>query len=188
MIACQSIMQVNFPDRDAKIDANGEGRGAGEESSQQANAPQEFRERRNVAGPRGQAEAGYEFGVVMQAAENLVIAVHDHNGTQGKAHKQKRKWLQAFEVAQGSSEWNHHITAEKHCRVKKDQQNDCVTVEVLVTFFRPPSESRQRREAVLRPRAERARNSCSGAGMISKFARPVAPTTGWRSIVRRHSS
>jgi hypothetical protein len=39
--------------------------------------------------------------VVMQASENFVVAMHDHNGAEGETHEKKRKWLQAFRVAQG---------------------------------------------------------------------------------------
>lgn len=175
VLTCESIVQMHFPDCDAEIDENGEGRGSSEKSCQQANAAQEFRKRRNVAGPGWQAEACDKFGMMMQATKNLMVAVHDHNGTEGKAHEQKRKWLQAFEVAQGSSEGNDPIRAEKTGGVKRTQQNDCVTVEVLVTFFRPPSESRLWRESVLRSRAGEAKDSRPGAGMIGKFARPVPP-------------
>jgi hypothetical protein len=32
-----------------------------------------------------------------------VVAMHDHNGAQGEPHEKKRKWLQAFRVAQGGA-------------------------------------------------------------------------------------
>jgi hypothetical protein len=78
---------------------------------------------------------------VMQAAENFVVAVDDHDRAQGKTHDKKCKWLQAFRVAQGASGLSHQITAERITAEKrrgvKNQQNDCVAAELLVTFFRP---------------------------------------------------
>jgi hypothetical protein len=143
MIARQAIMQVHLPDRDAKVNANGERGDAGEKASQEKYSAEEFGERGNVTRPGGQAEAGDKFGVVMQASENFVSAVHDHNGTQGKSHDKKRKWLQTFEVAQGSSAMSATRLPQKSGALKRNQQNDCVADKVLVTFFRPPSESQR---------------------------------------------
>src|SRR5579863_9449973 len=165
---------MHFPDRDGKVHANSEGCGAREESSQYEQAPQEFREGRNIAEPGGQPQTRNEMGVLMQAAENLVVTVHEHNGTQGKPHEQKRKWLQPFKVAQESSAVNVQITAEKPCRVKSGQQNNCVAAQLLVTFFRPPSESCMLGESTTRSPAGPAEISCSGAGM-SAFWRGRSP-------------
>jgi hypothetical protein len=146
VIAGQSIVQVHFPDRDAEVHADGESRDPGKESRQYEQAAEEFREGRNVAQPVGKTKTCYEVGVVMQASENFVVAMHDHNGAQGEPHEKKRKWLQAFRVAQGGLRVRHQITAdqitaEKWCGVKTDQQNDCVAAQLLVTFFRPLSET-----------------------------------------------
>jgi hypothetical protein len=156
VIARQAVVQMHLPDRDAKVNANGERGDAGEKACQQEYPAQELGERGNVTGPGGQAKAGDKFGVMMQASENFVGAVHDHNGTQGKSHGKKRKWLQAFEVAQGSSRLSgtrlqqKRQTLEKNRKKnrKKNQQNDCVGDKVLVTFFRPPSASYRRGESV----------------------------------------
>jgi hypothetical protein len=152
VIAGQSIVQVHFPDRDAEVHADGESRDPGKESRQYEQAAEEFREGRNVAQPVGKPETRDEVGVVMQTAENFVVAVHDHNGSEGQAHEKKRKGLQAFRVAQRGLRIRHQITAdqitaEKWCGVKTDQQNDCVAAQLLVTFFRPPSESCRPRES-----------------------------------------
>ena len=152
MVARQAVVQIYLPDRDAKVNANGQRGGASEKAGQQEYPAQELRKRGNVTGPGGQAEAGHKLGVLMQASENFVGAVDDHNGTQGKSHDQKRKWLQAFEVAQGSSGMSATRLQQKRQTLnqilKKNQQNDCVADKVLVTFFRPPSESYSHGECV----------------------------------------
>jgi hypothetical protein len=103
VIARQTIVQVHLPDCDAEVDADGESRDPGKESRQDAQAAQEFREGRNVAHPVGQTETRDEVGVLMQTAENIVIAVDHHDRAQGKTHDKKRKGLQAFRVAQKAS-------------------------------------------------------------------------------------
>lgn len=148
MIARQAVVQMHLPDRSAKINANGKCGDSREKASQQEYPAQELGERGNVTGPGGQAEAGHKLGVMMQAAENFVGAVHDHNGTQGKSHDKKRKWLQAFEVAQGSSRMSATRLQQKRHALNQNQQNDCVGDKVLVTFFRPPSASYRRGESV----------------------------------------
>jgi hypothetical protein len=153
VIAGQPIVQVHFPDRDDEIYADGESRDAGKESRQDEQAAEEFREGRNIAQPVGETETGHEVGVVMQASENFVVAMHDHNGAEGEAHEKKREWLQAFRVAQGDLRLRHQITAdqitaEKWRGVKTDQQNDCVAAQLLVTFFRPLSETCKSHQSV----------------------------------------
>jgi hypothetical protein len=80
--------------------------------------------------------------------------MHDHNGAQGQTHEKKRKWLQAFRVAQGDLRVRHQITAdqitaEKRYGVKMDEQNDCVAAQLLVTFFRPLSVTCKSRESAI---------------------------------------
>lgn len=88
--ADQSIVQVHFPDSDKHIDENGERCSPSEKSKQDHQPAEEFREGGNIAQPCGQAETGHHLGMVMQSAENLVIAMRDHNGAQGQAHYHKR--------------------------------------------------------------------------------------------------
>jgi hypothetical protein len=169
VIAGQSIVQVNFPDRDAKVHADCESRDPGKESSKYQQAAEEFREGRNVAQPAGKTQTRNEVGVVMQAAENFVIAVHDHNGAQGETHEKKRKWLQAFRVAQRDLHLRYQITAdqitgERRCGVKPDQQNDCVAAQLLVTFFRPLSETRKSHQSATGLRVMSARVTAGLAG------------------------
>jgi hypothetical protein len=172
VITGQSIVQVHLPDRDAEIYADGKSRDAGEESRQDEQAAQEFREGRNVAQPAGKTETGHEIGVVMQAAENVMVAMHDHDGAQGEAHEKKREWLQAFRVAQRDLRVRHQITADqitagKWCGVKTDQQNDCVAAQLLVTFFRPLSETRKSRQSATGLRVMSARVAAGLAGNYS---------------------
>ena len=189
MIAGQSIVQMHFPDRDAEVHADGESRDAGKESRQYEQAAEEFREGRNVAQPVGKTKTRHEVSVVMQASENFVVAMHDHNGAQGQTHEKKRKWLQAFRVAQGDLRVRHQITADqitakKRYGVKMDEQNDCVAAQLLVTFFRPLSETCESRETAIGQREtlrvmSRVVVACSagkyfsGLAMWTRFARAV---------------
>jgi hypothetical protein len=116
VIARQPIVQVHLPDRDHEVHADGESRDPGKESRQNEEAAQKLREGRNVAHPLGQTKTCHEVGVVMQAAENFVVAVHDHNCAESKTHDKKRKGLQTFRVEQGASGYVtrlQQITAEK---------------------------------------------------------------------------
>ena len=103
VIAGQAVVPIHFPDRDHEVHADGESRDPGKEARQYEQAAQEFREGRNVAHPMGETKSCHQVGLLMQAAENFVVAVHQHNRAQGKTHDEKRKWLQAFRVAQGAS-------------------------------------------------------------------------------------
>lgn len=149
VIAGQPVVQMHFPDCDYEVHADGECCDAGEESRQYEQAAQKFREGRNVAQPVGKTKAGHKVGVVMQAAENFVVAVDDHDCAESKAHDKKRKRLQAFRVAHGASGnvTKVQIKAEKRRGVNRNQQNDCVAAQLLVTFFRPPCESCRPRES-----------------------------------------
>lgn len=186
VIAGQSIVQVHFPDRDNEIYADGESRDAGKESRQYEQAAEEFREGRNVAQPVGKTKTRHEVGVVMQAAENFVVAMHDHDDAQGKTHEKKRKWLQAFRVAQRDLRVRHQITAdqitaEKRWGVKSDQQNDCVAAQLLVTFFRPLSETCKSHQSVtgLGVMSHACAERClSWGGLCGHVLRGRSPTAG----------
>jgi len=190
VIAGQTVVQVHFPDCDHEVHADGESRDPGKEARQDEQAAQEFREGRNVAQPVGQTKSCHQVGVLMQAAENIVVAMDDHDRAQGKAHDKKGKRLQAFRVAQGASGNVTQITAEKRRGVKKqqeNQQNVCVAAKLLVTFFRPLSESCRPRESIsgLRVRScawlQGFRPGLAGIQVLRK--RP--PTAGQRRIIVR---
>src|SRR5207245_5446690 len=51
----------------------------------------------------GQTQTSDELGVMMQASEDFMVAMRDHNGAKRKAHDEKCEGLQTIKVAQGSS-------------------------------------------------------------------------------------
>lgn len=72
VIAGEAVVPVHFPNGDAKIDADGEGGGAGEESGKDEQSAEKFRERREIPGPGRKAQAGHEMSMIMQSAKDLV--------------------------------------------------------------------------------------------------------------------
>ncbi len=100
VLAQESIMEVNFGDGDGQIDAYGKGGGAGEEADDHEQSAKEFAEGGEIAHPCGQPQAGDEMNVLLQAVENFMITVADHDGAEGETHDQKREGLQSIEVAQ----------------------------------------------------------------------------------------
>ncbi len=103
VVAGESVVPVYFPDCDEEIDQQDEGGGASEESRQNQNAAQKLGEGRDIAQPCGQSQAGDELRMVLQASEDLMVTVGDHDHSQGQTHHHKSKGLQAIEVAQSSS-------------------------------------------------------------------------------------
>jgi hypothetical protein len=99
-VAHQSIVEVEFNDGNGEIDADGEGSHAREQAQQDEQAAKEFGKGGEVRGPSREPEAGDKLGVVMKSAEDLVVAVVEHNGAQGKAHDEECEGLQTVEVAQ----------------------------------------------------------------------------------------
>jgi len=89
----QSIVEMYLPDCDAHIDANGKGRYTGKKSEQHQDAAEKLGKGGEVTPPPGKSQAGYEVGVVLEPAEDLVIPVGDHNGSEDKAHDQQRERL-----------------------------------------------------------------------------------------------
>jgi hypothetical protein len=100
-VARESIMKVDFGNGDAHINAQGEGSDAGKEADKDQYAAKEFGESGEVSAPGGKAEAGNELNVVMETAENFMIAVDKENNTKDEAQDQEREGLQTIEVAQG---------------------------------------------------------------------------------------
>ena len=103
VVAGESIVPVHFPDCDDQVDQQDEGGGACEESRQNQNAAQKLGEGRDIAQPCGPAKAGDELRMVVQASKDLMVAVGDHDHSQGQTHHHKSKGLQAIKVAQSSS-------------------------------------------------------------------------------------
>lgn len=86
VVACQSVMEVHFGNRDTHIDADGEGSHASEQADQNEDSAEEFGEGREVSAPGGKAEAGDELNVMMKAPENLVVSVDEKYEAQREAH------------------------------------------------------------------------------------------------------
>lgn len=100
MFAHESIVEVDFRNRNGKINADSEGRGAGEQANEDEQPAEELGEGGKIGGPGGKSEAGDEVSMLLKSAENLVISVSDHDGAKRKAHDKKREGLQSIEVAQ----------------------------------------------------------------------------------------
>src|SRR5216684_3515707 len=99
-VANQPVMQVDFEDGDGEIDADGKSSHPSEQAQQDEQAAKEFREGGEVGGPSREPEAGDKLSMVVKSAENLVVAVVEHDGAQGEAHDKECEGLQAVEVAQ----------------------------------------------------------------------------------------
>lgn len=93
-------MEVDFRNRNGKINADSESRGAGEQANEDEQPAEELGEGGKIGGPGGKSEAGDEVSMLLKSAENLVISVSDHDGAKRKAHDKKCEGLQSIEVAQ----------------------------------------------------------------------------------------
>jgi len=100
VLAHQSIVEMNFRNGHAQIDADSEGRGAGEQAEEYENTAEKLGESGKIGGPGGKSEAGDKVSVLLKSAENLVISVSDHDGAKGETHDEKCEGLQTIEVAQ----------------------------------------------------------------------------------------
>jgi|SRR6516165_3671576 len=86
-----SVVQMHFPNDDAEIDADCNGRTAGEESRQQQHSSEELHECPDVAHPGRQAV--HRVGEMPEASEYLVISVYDHDDTKNNARDEKSQRL-----------------------------------------------------------------------------------------------
>ncbi len=100
VVAHQSVVEVNLGNGDGEIDADGKSGRACEQAEQNQDAAEEFSERRKIASPGRETEAGDELGMVVESAENFVVAVAKHDCAEGEAHDEECERLQAVEVAQ----------------------------------------------------------------------------------------
>jgi hypothetical protein len=82
-VAHESIVEVHLDYGDAQIDADGKGRDASEEAKEDEDGAKEFGEGRDVGGPGRETEAGDKLGVVVESAENFVVSVDEHDGSEG---------------------------------------------------------------------------------------------------------
>jgi hypothetical protein len=93
--AHQSLVEVDLGDGDGEIDADGNGGHAREQAQQDEDAAKELGERREVAGPGGETEAGDELSVVVESAENFLVSVAEHDCAESEAHDEESERLQA---------------------------------------------------------------------------------------------
>jgi hypothetical protein len=98
-------VEVHLEDGDRQVDADGKRGHAGEQAKQDQQAPNEFGKRGKIGSPGWEPEAGDELSMVLETAENLVLSVVEHDGTQGEAHDEECKGLQAVEMAHGVLRW-----------------------------------------------------------------------------------
>jgi hypothetical protein len=141
----QSVVEVHFGNGDGEIDADGEGGDAREEAEQNEQSAEELSESGEISRPAWESEAGDEVSVVVKSAENLVVTVNEHDGTQGETHDKECERLQAIEVAHRGSSEEKQITAARRSREAwashfsgRDcsKAKDCARGQLLVTFFR----------------------------------------------------
>ena len=88
-IADQSVVDMHLGDGHGKIDADSKSSHAGEKAQQDEQSAKEFSKRREISGPGGESEAGDELGMVLKSAEDLVVAVVEHDRAQGETHDEK---------------------------------------------------------------------------------------------------
>jgi hypothetical protein len=91
----QSFVEVNLGDGYGEIDADGEGRHACEQAHHDEDAAEEFGERRDIAGPGRQTQAGDELSMVLESAENFLVSVAEHDCAESEAHDEEAERLQA---------------------------------------------------------------------------------------------
>jgi hypothetical protein len=103
VISDQPVVRGYLPDRDTHIDANSESGCASEQAEQHEQTSEELGEGRKIPAPCGQTEAADELNVMVQSAENLVIAEVDHDCAESEAHDEKSERLQTIQKAQTSS-------------------------------------------------------------------------------------
>jgi hypothetical protein len=103
VIRDQPVVRGYLPDSDAHIDANSESRYAREQAQQHKQSAKELGEGREIRAPGGQTKATDQLNVVVQSAENLVIAKVDHDRAESQAHDEKSERLQTIQKTQTSS-------------------------------------------------------------------------------------
>src|SRR5438552_705801 len=107
----QSIFPVNLPNRHAHVDKNCQGCEASEQTGYNQNSTEELRRRRKIGQPAGKSEVAHVMYVFGEAAEDLGIAVRDHNRAQDNAKREQSERLQAIQVAQEYLRQDEQITA-----------------------------------------------------------------------------
>jgi hypothetical protein len=98
--AKQPMFPVNFRDRDAHVDEDGERRAACEQPSDQKNAADEFNERRDISEPGWHPEAVNVASVFLHVAVHLVRAVRHEDQAQRHTQYKQSERLHAIEITQ----------------------------------------------------------------------------------------
>ena len=83
-------MQMNLPDSNAKVDTDGKRRRPSEESDQQQQSANQFRECGNVTQPGGEPHKSHRLGEVLESAKDFVITVNAHDCAERQPHDEKR--------------------------------------------------------------------------------------------------
>ncbi len=96
----QSIVEVDFCNGNNQINADRESRSPGEQAKEHQQTAEKLGESGKISGPGRKSEAGNEVSVLLKPAENLVIAVSDHDGAKRETHDKKREGLQSIEITQ----------------------------------------------------------------------------------------
>src|SRR5207253_7509305 len=91
----QSIFPVNLPSRNAHVDKNCQGCEAREQAGYNQNSTEELRRRRKIGQPAGKSEVAHVMYVFGEAAEDLGIAVRDHNRAQDNRSEEHTSELQS---------------------------------------------------------------------------------------------
>jgi len=79
-------MQVNLPDGNRQVDADRKCGGTSEESRDDQQSAEQFRERRHIPEPGRQSHSADHMSEVLQPTEHFVITVNGHNDAQREAH------------------------------------------------------------------------------------------------------
>ena len=93
-------MKMNLPDGHRQVDADRKRSRTSEESRDDQQSTEQFRERRHIPKPGRESHSSDHVSEVLQATENLVISVNSHDGAQGEAHYEKCERLKTIEVTQ----------------------------------------------------------------------------------------
>jgi hypothetical protein len=102
VLAQETVVKVNFGDGDTEIEADGGAGDASEEADQDQEASEKLSEGGQIRRPDGKPQADDELDMVVQAAENLLVSVTEHDSAQSEAHDKEGEGLQAIEVVQGN--------------------------------------------------------------------------------------
>ena len=93
-------MPMNLPERNAKVDTDGKRRQPSEESDQQQQPANQFRECGNVTQPGRKPHTSHHLGEVPEAGKDFVVAVNAHDCAERQPHDEKRQGFEAVEMTQ----------------------------------------------------------------------------------------